>query len=233
MLSAIKDRIKRRLGVPTIPFMLERIRDRGFFPDVVFDVGAHSGEFAKLCLEMFHPTPKVFCFEPLEGCAAHLRALEQQGQIVYVPTLVGATDERAVVFHEMDTGSSVLSEHHPSGSRTESKKQMLRLDTYIANTGCRPPTLLKIDTQGYELHVLKGLVDNLSSVRLILAEINFIDIHRDVPLLHDVVGWLAARGFLAYELCSLIRRPLDGALWQADLIFCKADDSLRMDKRWG
>jgi hypothetical protein len=45
-----------------------------------------------------------------------------------------------------------------------------------------------------------------------------------------MVAWLFGRGFVAYDICGLTRRPLDDALWQADLIFVRNDDPLRRDK---
>ncbi|MEH1792137.1 hypothetical protein [Nostoc sp.] len=39
-------------------------------------------------------------------------------------------------------------------------------------------------------------------------------------------------GLLAYDICGLTRRPLDQALWQADLIFVPRNSPLISDKRW-
>lgn len=100
------------------------------------------------------------------------------------------------------------------------------------NQHARVPDLLKIDVQGYELEVLKGAEKSLPEISAILAEVNFLDIHQNVPLLSDMVAWLDARGWVAYDVCGLTRRPLDHALWQADLIFIQRASALRADKRW-
>jgi hypothetical protein len=67
---------------------------------------------------------------------------------------------------------------------------------------------------------------------VILAEVNLLDIHQNVPLLHEMTGWLFQRGFVAYDICGLTRRPLDDALWQADMVFVRQDDVLRADKSY-
>ena len=95
-----------------------------------------------------------------------------------------------------------------------------------------PPDFLKIDVQGYELEVLKGSEKSLDKIRVILAEVNLIDIHKNVPLLSDIVNWLNDRDWVAYDICGLTRRPLDQALWQADFIFVPRNSSFRSDKRW-
>jgi hypothetical protein len=89
-----------------------------------------------------------------------------------------------------------------------------------------------MDVQGYELEVLRGATRSLPNVQAVLAEINLLDIHRGVPLMHEMIDWLWKFNFVAYDICGLTRRPLDRALWQADMIFIKADGPLRQDRRW-
>jgi hypothetical protein len=94
------------------------------------------------------------------------------------------------------------------------------------------PDLLKLDVQGYELEVLKGAEKALRQMSAILIEVNFIDIHKGAPLIDELVLFLRDKGFVAYDICALTRRPLDQALWQADFIFVPRHSELRSDKRW-
>lgn len=48
----------------------------------------------------------------------------------------------------------------------------------------------------------------------------------------EVIAWLAERDWVIYDICGLTRRPLDRALWHADLIFVSQNSPLRSDKRW-
>jgi FkbM family methyltransferase len=224
--------LKRRLGVPSVDASLEMLAARGLRPRVVYDIGAYHGEFAQLCRRVFGPQTKVYCFEPLAEARRRLAAQEARGEITLVPGLVGAEDRDGVAFHEMETASSVLTEHHPTNAHL-ARHPMRRLDTFAASPGNASPDLLKIDTQGYELEVLKGAEQALTTARLVLAELNLLDIHQGVALAGEVISWLGRRGWVLYDVCSLIRRPLDRALWQADALFLKEGDPLRSDKRWG
>ena len=71
---------------------------------------------------------------------------------------------------------------------------------------------------GLRAEVLKGLL-GLPFMQVILAEVNLVEIYEGVPLLANFVSWLSDRGWVAFDICGLIRRPLDRALWQADMIF--------------
>ncbi len=197
-------RLARRWGVPSIQFALERLKQKGFLPTAVFDVGAYEGDFAALCLELW-PGTMVTCFEVLpEPSQKIINMSKTQDRLRLIPCLLGAENQQQVVFNIADTASSVLDER----------------------------THLKMDVQGYELAVLKGASRTLPSIQVILAEVNFLDIHVNVPLLADLVSWLSQRGWAAYDICGLIRRPLDQALWQADMIFVQSNSRFRQDKRY-
>jgi hypothetical protein len=109
---------------------------------------------------------------------------------------------------------------------------MRRLDSFIKSENLKPPTLLKIDTQGYEYEILQGCGEVLNSIEVILLELNFLEVYQNVKLAHEVIAFLAERNFVIYDICEIHRRPLDMALFQIDFLFIKKDNSLRKDKRW-
>lgn len=157
---------------------------------------------------------------------------EKQRNLQLVSCLLGAEDRELVQFHLAETASSVLSERaHP---QTVTASFPMRTVDHVVEEDCggEAPEFLKLDVQGYELEVLKGAVGSLSSIQVILAEVNFLEIYEQVPLFGDFVSWLSERGWVAYDICSLIRRPLDRALWQADMLFVPLDSPLRQDKRY-
>ena len=226
-----RDILARRLGVPEVPLALERLRACGFVPQHVFDIGAHRGDFSRLCRSIW-PTAKLTCFEVLPHRVEELRSwCVQDGNADVIDTLLGAETRKAVPFHEMETASSVLEEHIPQASLVRTYP-MQTIDVIVKSRCTTGPDLLKLDVQGYELEVLKGADATLAHLSVILTEVNLIDIHKNVPLLDDLVVFLRDRGFVAYDICGLTRRPLDRALWQTDFIFVPRESALRSDKRW-
>lgn len=227
----IRDFLSRRLGVPEIPSALERLRNCNFDPVAIFDVGAYSGEFARNCRRVW-PRASLTCFEVLPARVQELRAwCTSDGRASVVNCLLGAAKRDAVPFHEMETASSVLEEHIPQVAHVKTFP-MTTIDAVLETTISTPPDLLKLDVQGYELEVLKGAERALRQISVVLAEVNFIDIHVGVPLFDEILLFMRDSGFVAYDICGLSRRPLDNALWQADFIFVRRDSKLRVDKRW-
>lgn len=227
----IRSYLARRLNVPEVPVALRRLANAGFRFRQIIDVGAHRGEFAKECLNVW-PNSRVLCFEAHRAAVEHLREFStSQPRISIVEALVGAASQERVALNVADTASSVLTEHVTTDLPVE-HHDMVALDEIPELRDAESIGLLKIDVQGYELEVLRGAEQLLCRTQAILVELNLIDIHRDVPLMPEVVGWLHDRGFTPYDVAGLTRRPLDQALWQADLVFVPEDSPLRSDKRW-
>ncbi len=78
--------------------------------------------------------------------------------------------------------------------------------------------LLKIDTQGAELRVLKGGMRGLERVRLIWIEVSFRPLYEGSAVLSDVYAFLRSQGFRLYSLHEGFR-GVDGELLQADALF--------------
>jgi FkbM family methyltransferase len=196
----------------------------------VFDVGAFNGDFAKLGISIW-PGAQVVCFEALPQKIKALEVMGNTSNILVVNGLIGERNDDYVKFHQAESASSVLEESSPNDFQTNYYK-MRTLDACIEEFNLPKPQLLKIDTQGYEYNVLSGFQKNISSCEVILAELNFIDIHKNVKLAHDVIEFLKKHGFVIFDICQLHRKPSDKVLWQADFIFVKENSVLRSNKIW-
>lgn len=214
---------------------LMRIAKLGFNPELIFDVGAYQGDFTKFCLQLWTDT-EVACFEVLPNKVTQLKQLElSNSSIQVIPVLLGETSSEQVPFFQFqsegETASSVMK---PQNSSILPKYYPMRTVDEIVNTHLngRVPDLLKMDVQGYELNVLKGAEQSLDKIKVILAEVNLLDLYQDAPLLSELITWLDARNWVTYDICGFWRRPLDQALWQADFIFVQRTSFLRADKRY-
>jgi FkbM family methyltransferase len=226
--KTIRNWLDRRLHIPRIDFALERLKACGFTPDTIFDVGAYQGDFAQTALRVW-PNCDIVCFEVQTIPLDRLRSNLSSQHVRVIECLLGAERRFDVTLHLAETASSVLVENaHPL---TQAEQFQMRTIDETEFNG-RSPALLKLDVQGYELEILTGAEKTLPQIRVVLAEVNLLDIHKDVPLLHELVEWFAKRNWVAFDICGLARRPLDQALWQADFVFVPIDGPLRLDKRW-
>jgi FkbM family methyltransferase len=243
-IEQIKEKIRiRRFGaavrtltavhrLPDVEMSLQRLRDRGFKPRRVFDVGAYEGEFLASCFRLW-PETSVVAFEPLDDKATALRERFRGRDVTIVGSLVGDKDVPGVPFYADNNATSVLFSEPGAGKKQVLTKPMTRLDSYIRSSDARSPDFVQIDTLSFEYQILAGLGTHLAGVEAILVQLNFIEVFHDATLAHEVIGYLATQGFVLYDVCDIHRRPLDNALWQMDCLFVKADSPFRENKKWG
>ncbi len=140
---------------------------------VIFDVGANVGQSAAEFVAD-HPGVRVWCFEPV---AATFRTLEAA-----VAKLPGVTCHR-LAFGAGDgagrmatEGASVLSrlvgpEGGASADAAVEDVTVRTLDSFLAEHGIEAVSLLKVDTEGADLDVLKGATAALAAQRIDFVEV--------------------------------------------------------------
>ncbi len=212
---------------PNMKFGLEDMARRGFAPKAIIDVGAFKGDWSRMAKSIW-PNAHLYMFEPNAAALLELQKTAKDLGGNLFTELLGEEDGKNVQFNIMGSGSSIFEERSAVPRKTESR-QLRTLDSML-DTSCES-ALLKIDAQGYELEILKGANRLLKNTEAVLLEIAVIEINKGAPLLHEVIAFLKARGFVAYELLEIHRRPLDKALNQLDMIFIREESNFIADKR--
>ena len=225
--------IKNRHNIPTMEWSLLNIQKLGFKPNLAIDVGAFTGEWTLMFKKIF-PTADVLMLEAqLDKEQALSQVARDLQGVDFKIGLIGAKSGDEVVFNINSTVSSVLEEYKANDFKKETRK-IETLDDILHDkyAGSKYPDFLKIDVQGYELEVLKGAKDSLQHIQFILCEVSLIEINKGAPLLADVIEFLSKIDFVAYDFCSFVRRPLDRALWQTDILFIKRSHPIIASKYW-
>lgn len=212
---------------PDMEFGLRAVAKRGLAPKTIIDVGAFEGNWSRMARAIW-PESHIIMFEPNRSKKESMDKAAQQLKATTFTELLGAQDNASVAFNVMGTGSSVFAEYSPL-DRVVEARSLRRLDSILRSI--EGPALLKIDTQGYELEVLKGATALLKDVEAILLEVAVIGINEGAPLLHEVLPFMSNIGFVTYEIVEIHRRPLDQATNQIDVLFVRPESQLLQDKR--
>lgn len=214
-----------------IDLRLQRLREAGFRCRMAVDGGAAEGSWTQRFNTVF-PESAVLCVEPRDDCQSRLRvAVANLPNVTIEKTLLGA-HEGFADFHEHADQSSVLSNSSGHGFGSVVRHPMTTLDAIIERKRLSFPDLIKLDLQGAELLCLKGAPKSVEKAEIVILEVSFIPIYSKNPLVGEVIPFMSQRGFRCYDIASILRRPLDNALAQADLIFVKSDSPLVADPRW-
>lgn len=151
--------------------------------DLILDVGANVGQFAKEARAKF-PAAHIVSFEPLPGPYAELAAwAKADGNARAVNCALGAADSVLPInLHVAHSASSSLLATHADGverypqmaEQVQIEVPVRRLDDVLAELDCAitPATLVKLDVQGFEELVLSGAGNTLRRAGALLTEVS-------------------------------------------------------------
>ena len=206
----------------------------------ILDVGANIGYTARVFSRAVDPESKVYAFKPERFNYALLqrssRARRAGERIVPILSAAGDRDGTIALWeNEHHHGDHrILTEQFresaaPSGSVAT---PILKIDTFIEKqSGEFPVRFIKVDVQGYELPVCKGMEQTLTgNPRAILGLEYMPEAMRELGFSpDDLLAWLRQRDYQAYTLEKRGRfRPgvADLSGGRATLISCsRAKDS--------
>jgi FkbM family methyltransferase len=226
---------KFRAGVPSLPGLLLHLRDNGFSPSAILDIGANAGEWSRVAASIF-TTSRILMFDgdPENEAVLHNAVREIGARSSYALCLLGAEKKDAVTFYRPEagtTGSSVLPEM-TSYDKEAIRLPMDTLDSRTENAGLGAPLLMKLDVQGFELEILKGGRKALEAAEVVITEASLLPYNEGAPLFADVVVFMHQEGFAVYDFCGQNRRESDRALFQTDVVFVRRESSLRARRKF-
>ena len=222
--------LKRKLGVPNQKSSFLRLKHLGFTPNTILDIGAFEGNWAEDIYTIF-PNAHILMVEGQKNKKDTLELKSKNIPNSNVQIALLGAEIKNVEFNIYETASSVFKEDNETNAKTE-QIELTLLDDLVLGTEFEQTDLIKIDTQGYELEILKGGKNVLKSAKVVLMEVSMLGIYKGAPLIDEVISFMKVNGFVLYDICSIMRRPYDQALFQSDFLFLKEDHLLRSSTRW-
>jgi FkbM family methyltransferase len=130
-------------------------------PPVIFDVGANVGVWATKALVGLPAGSKVYAFEPSPGA---FRVLMANPNIVAMDFALGEKESRLPFYVSPDAPRAETNSLHRRRAQVHfglkqsisGEVEVKRGDALASSFGLKRIHFLKIDTEGHELHVLKG-----------------------------------------------------------------------------
>ena len=188
-------------------------------PQVIFDVGGHRGESALKFSDAF-PKARVYTFEPsVENFEEMKAVLSGKPSIKRLNLAIGSFDGVTKFSHN---------KHHSSMSRIEGGPEDFRevnikmLDTFAHENKIAVIDILKIDTEGHEMEVLRGAGKLFDESRIGLVRIECgldPDEHYHVNF-REVLDFLEPKGFRIFGIYEQWENVFDpkSKLSRADIV---------------
>lgn len=200
-----------------------------FDVDLVFDIGANIGQFAK-GLRNIGYDGRIVSFEPLSDAHSYLSrlALKDNKWDVHQRGAIGDTNGNIIInISGNSVSSSILSmlETHSiaaSGSAYISQETtpIYTLDVVAAEYIVHASNFfIKIDTQGFEWEVLNGGQETLKKARGVLLELSLVPLYEGQKLWQEIIERLNKEGFTLWAIQKGFTDPKTVRTLQIDAIF--------------
>lgn len=204
---------------------LEKLKNIGYNPNNILDIGANIGEFSSLCKKLWNTD--ILMLEGNNNCENDLR----NTGIDYKICLLGDSKKEVDFYINRNnpkcTGSSYYKEL--SSAYLDciiEKKQLNKLDDVVDKYF----DLIKIDTQGSELDIIKGGKNTISNSEIVIIETSVLQYNIDSPVCDSIIESMKQLGFDKYKVIEQHHwyNRIDtlfkyGEVFQEDLVFYKND----------
>jgi len=182
-----------------------------FEPKNILDIGANCGQFYQLCKAYFRDC-KIHSVEANPLCESRLKEFNPN----YTICLLDSTPRYRGLFLNKDqllsTGTSIYKELTPYFDNAYCVK--IKSNTLDRLFRYQIFDLIKLDTQGSELDILKGGTRIIQRAKGLLVEVSHKPYNQNAPLSYEVVNYLLRCNFLLKETIST-----DSRTHQSDYFF--------------
>jgi FkbM family methyltransferase len=230
----LETQVSKLLGRRHIAWLLDHYR-----VDCVLDVGANTGQYAK-ALRRNGYQGHIVSFEPVpEYVEAAENAAADDDHWTVQHVALGSVDGTVPIRVQRSFSSMLTTSEY--GKRkfetlqefadTEQVEVPLRrldgmLDELLAPliaSGVKNPRLyLKMDTQGFDLEVFRGLGDRVKDIVAMQSEIALLLIYDDMPRMPEALATYEAAGFEITGLYPVTRED-DGRIIEYDVTMVRAE----------
>jgi FkbM family methyltransferase len=193
----------------------------------VLDIGANAGQFGSALFAAGY-SGSLVSFEPLPGPYQSLLNLAGKNThwTVAPRSAVGSANGEITINVSQNSVSSsilpILEQHQNAAPRSayvaSEVVPIITLDVWLSQNPAERP-FIKIDTQGYEMEVLKGAESTLRLASGIKVEVSIAPLYEGQPDYLSLIEFIRSAGFSLWSIEPGFSDPITGRLLQFDAVF--------------
>ena len=202
----------------TMESALQAIAKRKHCFNTVIDVGASDGRWSGSLMKHFPQCQYLL----IEAQQVHEKALRQfssaHNNVQFVLAAAGEMSGK-IYFDAADPFGGQASYTPYAANNIQIAATTINQE--VRSKKLAGPYLIKLDTHGFEVPILKGASQILAETEVIIMECYNFKITPECLLFFEMCDLMKKFGFRCIDLADPLRRPHDESLWQIDLIFVK------------
>ncbi|WP_341327606.1 FkbM family methyltransferase [Methylotuvimicrobium sp. KM2] len=189
---------------------------QGLSVQTVIDVGASTGSWSKMAQEFISDAIYLL----IEANSFHeSKLVEFKKQNPKVEYLLAAAGDYVgeLYFDAQDPFGGTAS--HEVIHTSDITVQVTTIDAQVKEKGLKPPFLMKLDTHGFEIPILRGAEETLKNTKLVIIEAYNFKLTQDCLQFWELCDHMKKKGFQPIDICDPMHRPKDQSFWQMDIFF--------------
>ena len=192
--------------------------------DIVLDIGCHKSETIKLINKYFN-VKIIYAFDSDKKLIEQNKKLNFSN-VTFIPKGVGEANGKKKMFNYKFTPINSFVELNKNSKYFKKRQRILnfiygkkiqkeivyadliKLDTFIKLEKIKSIDLVKIDTEGYELNVLKGFAEEIQKTKIILLEHHYDRMLKKKYKFSNVNKFLTKKGFKKVYKTKMLFRSI-------------------------
>jgi FkbM family methyltransferase len=182
----------------------------------VLDIGANVGNYSRT-IKYFFPDIRIVMIEANPHCENYLK----NTGIDYTITCLSDVEKEIDFYLQDDNDIGTGSSYYLENTNHYSMKRSIRTrtTTLLSVVGDERFDMIKIDTQGSEIDIIKGGLSVVNRAKFVCLEISLTEYNENAPLKDEVISFMDMQSFYPIELVE--EHYVKGNLIQEDWIFAK------------
>jgi FkbM family methyltransferase len=222
----------RNAPIANLEVFFSILKERGFSPKHIVDVGANHGTWTRRALNYF-PSAHYTLVEPQDYLKRDVQdLLASNSKIRWIGA--GAGDKQGVLpftvsYHDVSS-TFILTPDAAKGGVHQIEVPVTTLNEIVRSSDAPFPDMIKIDAEGFDLRVLAGASELIGKTDVFLLEATIcatIDGSEAFEnSLGNVIHAMADAGYHIIDITDLNRSPKYGVLWLCEAAFLRNGSGL-------
>jgi hypothetical protein len=202
-MSEVEKKLRSLSNMSPIPeshiLYLKKLKEEyGFEPKVVYDIGSCVLHWTKESVKVW-PDSTYYLFDGMDSVGFLYDEIGYQ----YHLGVLSDVDDKELIFYQSNTspgGNSYYKEQSWAtelhyGKDSERVVKTITVDTIVKNKNFSLPDLVKIDVQGCEVDILKGMKNTLTTCEHLIVELQHSQYNIGAPLNVESISFIKSLGF--------------------------------------
>jgi FkbM family methyltransferase len=200
---------------------LKDLKNIGFNPKTILDIGAHTGQFYRWAKDVW-PDAFIWMIEANSCHETSLKNLVSSNKDKYIIAAMGDLERKVNFYTRKDKPHTEGASYYKEASYWDIPQLVMKIPKTLQTLDNLFPNdksfdLIKIDTQGSEVDIIKGGKNICKKADYILLEVAVTEYNEKSPLEDEVISFMEDLNFKNFM--TLGEHVSNGETIQKDIVF--------------